>query len=289
MSRVTTALLLGVLLLAPGGGQALAEKSVTLQLEEDLRLLHVARTLDLSQDQVQKMVPLLQAVQERLKEQTTSDDAVWKEAQASITAVNQAWEKAQKADRTAKDEADKAAKAHQQALQATDKDIAAKAQQILGLLDKGKQLPLIETEQQQAARLENLARYEGSPSLAHYMARPIMALRRMRRNEYRVLRIAIALRLAQLVAPPNGPQFAGLVNGLLRIEDTVRRMSDADYAKYSPDLPSAIVTALRLPSEALGTQAQVTRDDFLFFVRSPRTVELLQTYKPTPPKGGEGQ
>jgi hypothetical protein len=58
-------------------------------------------------------------------------------------------------------------------------------------------------------------------------------------------------------------------------------MSEGDFADREADLPAAVSRSLGLRDDGGGDWV-IRHDDFLDFVRSDKTLEVLATYKPAP-------
>lgn len=257
------------------------------ELDAELQALRVARGLDLRQDQIDALPPLLQQAQEALTAEKTKLAETWKTYKDGIAAVNVAWEKGAEPDAAAKEQADEALKAYQATIAATRLALQGLVTSMVGLLDDG-QAEQIQTAQDRAADSEDRERFGGDATLAEYMARQIMVLRQLPPGEYGTVRSPIAVHLALFVLPLDNPAFLDVARQVLDLEDTVRNMTDAQFARDRAGLAPEIAQRFRLPAPAAPDSQPLTVDDLLAFVTNPKTAEYLKAYKPAPPQPGPG-
>lgn len=288
-SRLLAPLLLLVLL--PGATAWCTPEDDARRLDQELYLLDIARTLNLTQAQCQALLPILEEVQTAFKARDAGIEDVWMQSKDAIAAVNKAWETRTAPDPTAKATADQAGRAHQAIIKATRQAVDAAAEKARAVLT-AEQRALIETPQQAELRRANQALYRGAGTLAEFLARDIAALRELRQEEYDAARVALAMNLATRVATMQDPNFRLVLNQALEIEDTWRRMPDAEYNRLEDGLPELLAQFLQTPEDAQLLRAPVTLDDCMRFLTSPYTAELLKTYTPpgamapTAPAGG---
>ncbi|MEI6499424.1 MAG: hypothetical protein WCP21_00195, partial [Armatimonadota bacterium] len=251
-------------------------------LAAEIPLLRVARTLKLRQPQVDQVKGALQQVAQARTRRQEALDAIAAEALTSLTNVDNALiadRRPVKADLNA---AEKAAREHKAARAQVDKAVDDAVEQVLKILDRN-QTELIETVQQERARDDNRARFNGADNLAEYLSRYIVAMRQLLPDEYESLRVAMGLRLAGLLVAPSDQRYNAAVADVLRVLDTVRRMTDAEFSQREGDMTQAVARALRLADDAAGPPRPVSRADFFDFVASPFTLQALESFEPAPP------
>lgn len=244
------------------------------QLEAQVRVLAVVQTLGLEPAQAQVILPLLAEAQTRRQSRTQALDALWEQSQASLEAADAALVAGRRANRRAVSAVEKALERHRRIMDDTDADLEKIGQDVLSKLNRD-QAAMIETVQQAEARATNLERFEGAPSLAHYIARYAVAMRSLLPDEYAALRVAMGLRLAERLVAPDSRLFNSAVTDSLRIMDTVRRLSDAEFAQREEGLPQAIGRALQLRDAGAGDWPPVRYREFMYFVASPQSVTVL--------------
>jgi hypothetical protein len=281
-------LLVGVWLLGMGASGVQAQAPSTgVQLDDDVRVLRLADTLDLTQDQLNALQPLLKRAQEALIERDKRLDEAWKSYGDGVTAANTAGDANRLPDGAAKTQADAANKAHDDIMGDTHQALLDAANDFVQALSPD-QRSRIEAPRDADLRQASIQRFHGAPSMADYMAREVAVLRRLLPDEYATVRVPMAMRLSLILVTIDDAAFAGMVSQLLGIEDTVRRMTDAEFTRYRPQLPSVIAQALRLPPTALGGGGLITEDEIISFFANPRTVEILSSFKPTPAQPAPG-
>lgn len=252
----------------------------TAQIVEGIRVLRVARTLNLRAEQVERVQPLLASVQETLQHEKLALDALWEQAAEAMEQVCAAWEVGDPAPAKELDTANRAAQAYYRTLNAADDTVATRAEELARLLDAG-QRSLIETAAQRDAA--------GGGGVAADIARHLGVLRFTQPDEYRLLRLAVALKLGEYVLAPSHRDYNAVVREIMRLADTVRRMSDAQYATQEPQLAATVAQALRLPPPAPPEPRPIPLNEYLLFMRSPLTSELLKTFVPAVTGTGGGQ
>jgi len=249
---------------------------------ENARVLYVARTLRLRQDQVAKIIPLLNQAQTRLQQRNAALDDLWVQNQPAFGTVTQALVAGKQPPGNAAGAVARATSAHDNARSASDADLERMAEQILAVLDK-QQLANVETLRQVRAQEQNQQRTASTASIVAEIQRYAVAMRQLLPDEYDTLRVPMALRLAALLVAPDQRNFNNAVSGVLRILDSVRRLTDAQFAEAQPQLPRNIARALGLPEEAATEGRPVSFNDLMLFVTCERTVALLGSYKADPP------
>lgn len=238
-------------------------------IEAQVRALAIVQTLGLKPEQIQVILPLLAAAQDLRQKRTEALDALWERSKATLETVDAAMLARRQPDRRAVTAVEKTLNSHRQIMNDADADFERIGEQVLAKLDRD-QLAMVETIQQADARAANLERFDGAPSLAHYLARYAIGMRALLPEEYDALRVAMGLRLAERLVAPDSRLFNQAVGDVLRILDTVRRMNDAEFAQRETELPQAIARSLRLRDDA-GDLPPVTHREFMLFVTNPES------------------
>lgn len=247
--------------------------------------LRVARTLQLREDQMAQMQPILAQVKAAREALKAAQDAIFARTGQSLARADQALQVGQRATQADLNAADRASRDNKAALADMDKAVNQAADQVYKLLDRD-QLKLVETQQQQRARNQDDT-HSGGASLANTITGYVVAMRQLLPEEYNSLRVAMGLRLAGLLVSPDNPNYNTAVGDVLRVMDTVRQMSDADFAQRQAELPQAIGRALRLNVAAAGPTAAISYDQFVDFVAGDQTAQALAAYVPASPKGAQ--
>jgi len=115
---------------------------------------------------------------------------------------------------------------------------------------------------------------EGASSLAEYIAGVINTQRDLMPDEYELIRIPEAQRVAAKIVPPNSPQFRQVVEQVLQLTDSVHGQSQAQYIQQYPALVEQIAQYLQLPAPS--AQPPISYQQLLDFLASPYTLPLLQ-------------
>jgi hypothetical protein len=287
MRRYTT-LLVGVVLLLLGRPATWAQSlSPALQAVSDITVLRVARTLGLRAEQITALTPLFQQAQEVAKQRQSRLDAAWAQYGDALKAVNTAVEGNTQPDPQLKLQADEAAKAYQQTLDEAHGELLSLLDEMVKLLEP-RQRALIAAPRDAARPPAEVAQLPPTANPTEYMAHQIALTRRLAPDEYDTVRVPLAMRMALLLVPYEDNGFPGLATGILNVEDTVRRMSDAEFTTAQRDLPANIAKFLGLRTPAEAASAAISVDDALAFLSSPQTMTLLKDYKPGQPPPDQG-
>ena len=214
-------------------------------LDAQVQVLRLARALKLRQDQLDQLKPVLEQVKVAREQLKAAQDALWAKSQDDLGEVDRAMVAGNKPPRNAVAAVDRTAAANRAALGVFDRAVDAAVVAALKVLDKP-QAGLVETRQQRAARTEATGHFGGCASLSEYLAAYMVAMRKLLPDEYENLRVAMSLRLAEELLPANDRRYNSAVADVVRIMDTVRRMSDADFADREADLPAAVGRSLGL-------------------------------------------
>ncbi len=261
--------------------QPAAQPPTPAQLMEDARILYVARMLRLREDQVAKIIPLLNQAQEVLRQRDAALDDLWIKYEGAFVAANRALLGGETPAPAAQTALDRAVNAHDDARGKARNSLEMIAEQITRLLDQ-QQVSSLETLRHARAGEQGQQRAGDAASIIFDVQRYVVAMRQLLPDEYQTLRVAMALRLAAELVAPDDQGYNSAVSDVLRLMDSVRRLSDAQFAQLEPRLPQAIVRALRLPETPAKGGWPVSFEDFMVFISSERTVALLQGFKAEP-------
>lgn len=258
-----------------------AEAQDPLQLLDDVRILQVARDLQLREDQIPKIIPLINQALERVAQRDAALDGIWAQAAATMTALDQALLAGRQPPRGAEQAAERVVAQHDQVRAQADRDLEKIADQLLAQLDP-QQVARVETLQMRQALQQGEQQSRTSTEIAGQIAQHAAAMRQLRPEEYAALRVPMALELATLLVPPNDRLYNRAVGDVLRITDSIRRATDAEFAQVQPQLAINIARELGLPEAPRVEQRPISFGDLMLFVSSDRTVPLLTGYKANP-------
>ena len=263
---------------AQGGAQALTPAAAAVapdQLWRDTQILWTASRLSVSAEQAKQIVPYLSQLQVQLETSRKSRQELWQQSGQTVTRVVGELIAGQQPDAQVKASADDIAN---KAAATTAQDESATSVALAGVyqLLTAEQTALLETPQETTQRAEDELRYEGAPSLADYIVRQIQAQRALMPDEYVLLRVAEAARVAQRLVDPREPQYLEVEDAVLRLFDQISNWTDEQLATALPGLPDTIRQFLALtddaPLKAIGYQA------FRDWLKDPRTAKYLAIY-----------
>ena len=257
----------------PGGpatGPA-AGASPVVSLAHDVELLQVIRGLQLTNAQIQNILPVLEPIQKKLQAFRATEDALWQRSGENIGKVYEAWVALKAPDAAVKADADKAASDYDAANADLNAAAEQAAEQIRGFLNAD-QAVLIESVQAERRRRQAEAALGGSDSAAEYVARRIEALRSLMPDEYTATRVAEAQDIAAVLVGPRARNFDAAARRVLRVLDDATNWSADTFQTNRAQLPSMVAKALDLPNVV---RPLLTHEESLTVLRDPRLFALL--------------
>ena len=93
-------------------------------------------------------------------------------------------------------------------------------------------------------------------------------------DEYELIRIPEAQRIAAKIVPPNSPDFVPVVEQVLQLTDSIYGQSQDQYTQEYPILAEQVAQYLQLPPPS--ARAPISHQQLLDFLSSPYTMPLLQ-------------
>ncbi|MBU0606330.1 MAG: hypothetical protein KKI08_00535, partial [Armatimonadetes bacterium] len=162
-----------------------------------------------------------------------------------------------------------------------DRDLEQIGAQVLQFLDK-QQIAGVQTLREIRAVEQVQQRNAGAVVVVADIERQATGMRQLLPEEYDALRVTMALRLAGELVDPSQRAFNNTVAAMLRILDSVRRLTDAQFAQAQPLLRASIARQLGLPQDVVPPGRPVSFSDFMTFVSYDRTAMLLVSFKADP-------
>jgi len=272
-------ILLGVLVASWGQGEQTTQPQVISVAEQarraraDVNALLIVRRLGLTSQQLEQIIPLLEAVQEQHGSAVATLDLLWDQNKAAIEGVINDWLAGRTPTLGASQAADQAATQAQQ-LDSQLQTAVTSCVGSIGTMLTPEQLALIETPAQYEQRMRTQRQLQGASSVAEFIVWELDAQRELMPDEYNVVRRYKAQEIATLISAPNAPQFEPVVAAVLNLMDTTMAWSDPQYAQQRPTLADQVAQFLNLPLP-LGEQL-ITYDALMECIKSPRSAQVLQ-------------
>ena len=264
--------------LAPTGLANPSEELSPDQLYEQVRILQIARTIQFTSEQTNQLMPTIDAVQDQRQQLVSAADALWTEHQQAIEEVLDHWIAGTHPPADSLSPAYDAVTTLANGEAELQQRIAAAAEQILAMLPPAQRF-WVESLQQQQQRQQIAAELDGAESLAEYIVLHLDAQRQLMPDEYGLVRLINAQRLAARIIPPGRPDYQQAVQAVLNLTDTVYDWSAQQYNAQHPGLADQVTQFLNLlPASAA---RPVSYEDLLLFVSSPHTPGLLRQITPT--------
>ena len=242
------------------------------QLYEQVSILWIARTLQLSGTQIGHIIPRVQTINQQQQQLLSEADNLWPQYQQAIEQVLASWIAGITPLPASLASAQQAAANFRSQQAHLDMLIAASVQQILSEL-RPDQRGLVERLPEQQQRHQLMAQLAGAESLAAYIAQHLDTQRELMPDEYELVRLFEAQRLATRIVNPRAPDYEPLVGRILQLTDTVYNWSQPQYNAQYPTLVDQVSQFLNLAPVAT---RPISYDQLVAFVASPYTAALLQ-------------
>ncbi len=252
---------------------------------EDVQLLVTIRKLDLTPEQMQRLLATAQTLDQQRQAIAEARATTWEEQQANIAAVNDAWLKGEDAPKDAQQAANKAIGEITKAEKTLAETEAKMVEGLIGDLTKD-QRQHVETKQQADQRHQRQAALAGFATVGEYVAYRIEQMRDLMPDEYNLLRVADAREMATRIVGAGAPNLDQFTDALLRIMDQVMSWSAENFDKQHATLPAQISKFLGIEEQQLSDEV-VRYEQLLALMKSGRTAALLAEIQASQ-GGGEG-
>lgn len=242
------------------------------QLYEQVRILWIARALQFTSEQSAQGIRLAQAINQEQQQLLTEAEKLWQEDQESLEKVLQSGIAGQRPSAQSMTTAQQAVTEFKRQQAQVDRLIANSIGQMVAAL-RPDQRGVIESREQHEQRQRLIAELEGADSVADYIVRCLASLRELTPDEYALVRVIEAQRLAGKIVDPRTPAFRPLVDRVLQLTDTVYAWPPEQYNAQVAGVAEQVALFLNLPP---ATIPPVSYEDLVTALSSPYTVGLLQ-------------
>ncbi len=278
-SRVVAMALLGacmIVLSLPAAGQrggAAAEKKLAY---DDVKLLLMARYLQLTREQTAAIVPIATGLADAKTALNATLDEQVKEAAPALAQLIEQELTGKRPDAAAEDAADDAFDRYDRAHDKYDKAVIAATGEVMATFS-ARQKALVETEQETNARLAIAERAVVAP--ARLIVERLRMIRALEPADYDAVRPLLAREIADyLILCKHLPDDAlwPVFRDVLRLMDTVMDWSNAEFADRLKQLPDQVAEMFELPTaDAAPVAYRLTLGRMDRFLANPATAELL--------------
>jgi len=243
------------------------------QLYEQVTVLQVASTLQLTSEQITQLTPLLKGIDEKRATLLAIADEAWSQYGEAIQHAISAQIARQQASTGVIQSAHAGLTNFGNQRDAFYRSLASSAAQFGSYLTV-QQRQLIAPPGAAEGQAQRALALEGASSLSEYIVGVINAQRDLMPDEYALIRIPEAQRLAAKIVPPNSPRFGQVVEQVLQLADRVYGQSQAQYIQQYPALVEQVAQYLQLPAPS--AQPPISYQQLLDFLTSAYTLPLLQ-------------
>ncbi len=278
-SRVPVTAVLGVCLVVltlPAATQNDAEASQKRQAYDDVKLLLMARYLQITREQTQAIVPLAtELVAAKTTLNATLDEELGKAAGAFEQVVGEKLTGKQ-APAAAVNAADDALEKYHRAYDKYDSTVIGVTEKVMATFS-AKQKALVETEEETKARLEMADRASVAP--ARFIVDQLELIRALSPEEYEAVRPLLAREIADHILFHKdlpGDALWPVSHDVLRLMDTIMDWSNAEFADSREHLPAEVAEIFGLPAaDAAPVGHRLTLGQIDKFLANPATAQVL--------------
>jgi len=241
------------------------------QLYEQVTVLQVASKL--TSEQITQLLPVLKQIQEKRAGLLSIADQIWEQYGNAIQSVVAAQLAGQQASAEVSQSAHASITNFGQQRDAFYRSLASLAALLQSYLTAQQRQLIAQPDAAEAEARRTLA-LEGAGSLAEYIVGVIDTQRSLMPDEYELIRIPTAQRIAAKLVPPNSPQFQQVSGQVLQLTDSVYGQPQSQYIQQYPTLVERVAQYLQLPAPS--AQWPISYQQLLDFLTSPYTPPLLQ-------------
>ena len=243
------------------------------QLYEQVTVAEVAVTAQLTSQQIQQLIPLLQQVEQKRIELVSSADELWGQHEQSIQQALTGEIAGRPVAGDARQKAGAAISAFAQRRTEFDRYLATIVSQVQSQLT-AQQRVLIEPPQPGAFSQPSPLELDSPGSIAEYIVAVTDVQRALRPDEYALVRIPQAERIAAEIVGPTSPQFRAVVDQVVQLTDMLYSWSQERYIQERPTLADQVAGYLQLPPPS--AKWPISQQRLFRFLSSPYTIGLLQ-------------
>ena len=247
------------------------------ELQEDVQLLGTLATLELSAEQIVKIIPSLEQIQQHLVAIAARRTKVHGRQRSALERARGALIRGDRPSETTYTSIQRALRQLQLATQSETQKILQVEARIEGELTE-QQLALIETREQREARLARVRELEGETTAAGYIVKQLTAIRELLPDQYARIRLRLANEIAVKTEGPRSSRFNAYRQRALTMLDDVYGWTVVQFEARLPTLAGDVREFLPIRPEADAPSAEglIPYEEYADVLRNPRTLELLR-------------
>lgn len=242
------------------------------ELYRDAKVLRVVARLELTQSQIEKVLPVVQTIADQIVADRQADDHDYELVRGAAGAVIAALTYGRQPPAKEMALLDKAA-ADRTAREDFRAGLAANAASQIQRMLTREQASRIETAAEQTERQAAESRLEGAASPLDYVIAKLNEQMELMPDEYLRTRSERAWDMAQALLGEDSPRTRALAAQLLTIMNEVASWTPEEYEKQRPNLRGEIAKELGLEENP---PREILYDDFIAWITSERTPLVLR-------------
>lgn len=271
-------------------GAALAQAPQSPEEEEaarvarDVELLRTIRRVALTPEQIQKLLPLLQEVQQAQAEFAQERVKVTERLQKHLEAVIASLARGRAPSPARDDIIRNRLGALEKKRQQLEQKLQKVWDEVIGTVLTPDQAALIETRRQEGERLARLKLWQGAKTALDFVMNSLIRARDLMPDEYANARLAIAGQTAAGLLDPAAPGFSALQSTVAALFDELYAVPAQQFQRDEQKITEYVAQTLQItPSMRIPDENEIIPySRFMDLIKSPRTLELLGGVKVAP-------
>ncbi|MFQ5808892.1 MAG: hypothetical protein ACE5JM_04645 [Armatimonadota bacterium] len=247
------------------------------QARHDVQLLRTLAQLDLTTEQIPKIIPRLEQIRNHLEAIAERRAKTYGQHRTALANVRTALVEGRTPSQSTVETIQRALRQLQLAIQIQMQRVLQEEAGIQAELTE-QQLGRIETKEQRDARRERVSEFEGETTAAAYIVKKLQEIRELLPDEYARVRLRLANEIAVKTEGPRSPRFNAYRQRALSVIDEAYSWTVVEFQGRLPTLEQSVATSLgiRPDADAPSAEGLISYEDYAAALRDPRTLELLR-------------
>jgi len=244
---------------------------------DDVRLLRTLSELELTTEQIAKIIPLLQEIRTHLTAIAARRAKTHTAQRGALANARSALIRGETPRQSTYDTIQSSLRQLQISTQTLQQRVLQVESRIQAELTE-RQLLRIETREQREARLTRVRELEGETTARAYVVKKLQETRELLPDQYARIRLRLANELAVKTEGPRSPRFNAYRQRVLATMDQAYQWTAAHFQAQLPTLEQAVEDALEMRSDADAPSAEglIPYEQYAGAIRNPRTRDLAR-------------
>jgi len=260
-----------------GAGTAGDRQMSPRQLSDDVRLLRTLAQLELTTEQIGKIIPYVEQIRTHLNAVADRRAKTYGQQRTALENTRSALIQGSAPQRTTYDSIHGALRQLQLVIQVQMQKTEQVEANIQGELTE-RQLGRIEAKEQRDARLARVRELEGEATAAAYVVKKLKETRELLPDEYAGVRLRVANEIAVKTEGARSRRFNAYRQRVVAMMDEAYRWTVVEFQGRLPTLERSVATHLeiRRDADAPSGEGLIPYEEYIEALRNPRTPQLLR-------------